>query len=123
MSNRILKINSEIAKAVSEILTYEIKSPHITGIITVTKVDTTPDLEISKIYLSIFTQDDKNEVFNQIKHSAGFFRKRICEKVVLRKVPYLQFYLDDSLDYSNNINEKINEIEKSRKESNSDANK
>ena len=42
---RVLKINAEIQKALGEILTYEMKNPLITGIISVTKVDTTPDLD------------------------------------------------------------------------------
>lgn len=114
---RILKINSEIEKAISEILTYELKNPEITGIISVTKVDTTQDLEYCKIYISVFTPNgDKEEVFNQIKHSAGFIRRELCKKVDLRKVPYLTFYLDDSFNYSENIESKLEEIEKSRKD-------
>ena len=50
---RILKINSEIEKAISEIITYDLKNPAITGIISVTKVDTTNDLEYCKVYVSI----------------------------------------------------------------------
>ena len=114
---RILKINSEIEKAISEILTYEMKNPGITGIISVTKVDTTPDLEYCKVYVSIFTPGgDKEEVFNQIKHSAGFIRRELCKKVQLRKVPFLTFYLDDSYTYGEKIEDKIEEIQKSRKE-------
>lgn len=114
---RILKINSEIEKAISQILTYELKNPAITGIISVTKVDTTADLEYCKVYISIFTPNgDRDEVFNQIKHSAGFIRKELCKKVELRKVPYLTFYLDDTYSYSENIENKLEEIEKSRKE-------
>ncbi|MBR2468207.1 MAG: 30S ribosome-binding factor RbfA [Clostridia bacterium] len=114
---RILKINSEIEKAISEILTYELKNPAITGIISVTKVDTTNDLEYCKVYVSIFTPGgDKEEVFNQIKHSAGFIRRELCKKVQLRKVPFLTFYLDDSYTYGEKIEDKIEEIQKSRKE-------
>lgn len=114
---RILKINSEIEKAISEILTYEIKDPAITGIISVTKVDTTNDLEYCKVYVSIFTPNgNKEEVFNQIRHSAGFIRRELCKKVDLRKVPYLTFYLDESYTYGEKIESKIDEINKSRKE-------
>lgn len=114
---RILKINSEIEKAISEILTYEMKNPAITGIISVTKADTTNDLEYCKVYVSIFTPNgDKEEVFNQIKHSAGFIRRELCKKVDLRKVPYLTFYLDESYSYGEKIEDKLEEIEKARKD-------
>ena len=116
---RILKINSEIEKAISEIITYDLKNPAITGIISVTKVDTTNDLEYCKVYVSIFTPNgDKEDVFNQIKHSAGFIRKELCKKVQLRKVPFLTFYLDDSYTYGETIDDKLEEIEKSRKGTN-----
>ena len=114
MSGRILKINAEIQKALSEILTYEIKNPLITGIISVIKVDTTTDLEYCKVYLSIFTKDNEEDVFNQIKHSAGFIRKELTKKIDLRKVPYLQFYLDKGAEYANEIDEAIKKIQEER---------
>ncbi len=112
MSKRILQINAEIQKYVSEIITYELQNPLISGIISVVKVDTTNDLSISKIYLSIFTKGDEEEVFNQIKHSAGYIRKLLAEKLDIRKVPFLEFYIDKSAEYHQNIEniiEKINE--------------
>ena len=92
------------------------KNPLVTGIISVTKVDTTPDLDYCKVYVSIFPDNNKKEVFEQIQHSAGFIRHTLCEKIDLRKVPYLTFYLDDTLEYGKNIDEKIEQIENSRKE-------
>ena len=116
MSERILRVNSEIQKAISHIISYEIKNPLIKGLITVTKVDTTNDLDQSKVYLSIYEEETREEVFNQIKHSAGFIRRELAKAVDLRKVPFLTFYLDDSYNYSENIENKLEEIEKSRKE-------
>lgn len=110
MNNRILKINSEIQKYISEIIQSELKNPNINGIISVTKVNTTNDLSISKIYLRIFNATDKQEVFNQILHSAGYIRKSLCKKLDIRKVPFLEFYIDDSVEYYDkieNIMEKI----------------
>ena len=111
MSNRILKINSEIQKIISEIFTYEIKNPNITGIITVTRVDTTNDLSLSRVYVSVFSpKGDKHEIFNQILHSAGFIRKEVCERLDIRKMPYLEFILDESLDYGERIEQVIEDI-------------
>lgn len=115
MSERILRVNSEIQKAISYIIANEIKNPLIKGLITVTKVDTTADLEQSKIYLSIFEEQTRDEVFNQIKHSAGFIRKELARAVDLRKVPFLTFYLDDSFEYGSKIDETINKINEDRK--------
>lgn len=105
--NRLKIVNSEIMKAISEIITYQLSNPKITGIISVTKVDTTSDLERAKVYLSIFTPDDKKDVFNEIMHSAGFIRKELAHKIELRKIPYLQFVLDTALEEQEKIDEVI----------------
>lgn len=110
MSERILRVNSEIQKALSNIITYEMKNPLITGLISVTKVDTTSDLEQCKVYISIFDEKTREEVFNQIKHSAGFIRRELAKAVDLRKVPFLTFYLDTSFDYGQKIEETLNKI-------------
>ena len=88
----------------------EIKNPLIKGLITVTKVDTTSDLEQCKVYISIYEEEGREEVFNQIKHSAGFIRRELAHAVDLRKVPFLTFYLDTSYDYGQRIEEAINKI-------------
>ncbi len=110
MSERILRVNSEIQKAISNILTYEMKNPLIKGLISVTKVDTTNDLDQCKVYISIFDESTREEVFNQIKHSAGFIRRELARAVDLRKVPFLTFYLDTSYDYGQRIEETLNKI-------------
>ena len=64
---------------------------------------------------SIFEDKDREEVFNQIKHSAGFIRRELARAVDLRKVPFLTFYLDNSYDYGQKIEETINKINQERK--------
>jgi len=110
MSERILRVNSEIQKAISYIISNEIKNPLIKGLITVTKVDTTNDLDQCKVYLSIFDEKTRDEVFAQIKHSAGFIRRELAHSVDLRKVPFLTFFLDTSYEYGNKIEETIAKI-------------
>lgn len=114
MSERILRVNSEIQKAISNIISNEIKNPLIKGLITVTKVDTTTDLDQCKVYLSIFEEESREEVFNQIQHSAGFIRRELAKAVDLRKVPFLTFYLDTSYDYGQRIEETIDKINEER---------
>ena len=115
MSERILRVNSEIQKAISDIIANELKNPMIKGLITVTKVDTTQDLDQSKVYLSIFEEETREDVFNAIKHSAGFIRRELARRVDLRKTPFLTFFLDDSYNYGKKIDDAINKINMDRK--------
>lgn len=112
-NHRLSILNAEIQKAVSDILANEISNPLITGIISVTKVDTVPDLEFSKIYISIFsTTQNKTDVFNQICHSAGFIRKQLAQKIDIRKMPFLQFYLDNTFEENDKIERLIAQTKK-----------
>ena len=112
MNNRIQVINAEIQKAIGEIITYELSNPKITGIVSVLNVDTTTDLEFSKVYVSVFTTENKMEVFHQIQHSAGYIRKLLSQKVDLRRVPFLTFYLDEGMEQHAQIDKLINETKK-----------
>ncbi len=74
------------------------------AMITVTKVYVTADLSIARVYLSIFGKDAR-EVLNLIEMKAGEIRKQLGMRVKnqLRHVPELRFFIDDSLDYIENI--------------------
>ena len=123
MNNRILRINSELQRTISDIIQYELNNPKITGIISVLKVDASSDLEYAKVYISIYSDADKNEVFKEIQHSAGFIRKQLSQKIQLRKVPFLQFYLDNSFDNYQKIENLLSQIKNSSKQENDDENK
>ena len=105
-STRQQKINKLIQRDLGENFRLESRSILTTGaMITVTKVSVTKDLAIAKVYLSLFPVDDKETLIKKIKSNSKLFRKMLASKVrhQLRVVPELNFVLDDSLDYSENI--------------------
>ena len=69
---------------------------------------------MSKIYLSIYGTQDKKSVFEEIQHSAGYIRKELCYKMDLRKMPYLEFILDDTYEYGSKIDRLIDKINEER---------
>ena len=106
--NRLQRINSEIQKALSDILSNEIRDPRLSGLISVTDVDTTNDLSHCYISVSIYQDDPKKtEIsFNTLQHSAGFIRKLLSSRVEMRIVPLLHFKLDKSFE----IDEKMSKL-------------
>ena len=74
-------------------------------IVSVSAVRVTPDLSIAKVYLSIFPPEKSNEILENIKRQSKTCRYELAQAVTqtLRKCPALHFYLDDSLDYAENI--------------------
>lgn len=103
-SKRLLKIGRVIQKELSEI--FRRQSAGLRGVIvSVSNVRVAPDLSIAKAYLSIFPSEKGNEILENIRRQSKTVRYELAQKLrdVLRKCPDLQFYLDDSLDYIENI--------------------
>ena len=73
--------------------------------VTVTTVRVSPDLSVARVYLSLFPVDDKKEFIEYINGIEGQIRYDLGKKVrhQLRKIPELSFFVDDSLDYIENI--------------------
>ena len=111
MSNRILKINSEIQKELSKLISYSLRDPRLDGVyVSVLSVDTTNDLSYCKAKISIFPENKKQQTFNIVKNSIPFLRREIAKNVKLRVVPELIFILDEGYQYENKINELLKEI-------------
>ena len=103
-STRQAKISRLLQKELSEIFRQQTAKTH--GIIvSVSAVRVTLDLSIAKAYLSVFPSDKAKDMIESINASAKTIRYELAQKVrfQLRKCPELQFYLDDSLDYIENI--------------------
>jgi ribosome-binding factor A len=73
--------------------------------ITVTTVRISPDLSVARAYLSLFTKENKEDILNDIRKESFRIRKELGGKVgkQLRIVPNLMYFLDDSLDYAETI--------------------
>jgi len=106
-TNRQKKIGGVIQKDLVDILQGEVRKNGISNlIISVSKVAVTSDLSVATIYLSIFPQDKANEILEAVKSNAKNIKHDLSQRVrlQLRKVPNLVFFIDDSLDYIEKIN-------------------
>ena len=97
-SNRIGRINEEIQRELAELIR-NLKDPRVQTMISITRVDTTPDLRYSKIYVSVLQKDRSRDVLKGLKSAGGFLRREIGRTLQLRYTPELVFELDDSLKY------------------------
>ena len=81
------------------------------GLITVTDVQITPDLRIAKVYLSIMGSHETRETtFRMIENHKGEIRSHIGMHVRLKFTPALQFYIDETMDRVDRINQLIKQI-------------
>lgn len=114
-SGRMNKINEELKKVISNIISVDLKNPHLTGLITVTKVDTSPDLKIAYVYVSMIGTKSNKENLAILKKSAGFVRSSLARKVNLRTTPEIVFMFDESIEYGAKIDEILKNITKDMK--------
>ena len=102
-SVRIERINSEIQKAISHIIDNEVRDPQIDAIISVSNVETTPDLSYCRVFITSIGSTPSTEVLARIKGAAGFIRGRLSKMIKLRITPRLEFLKDESVEYASNI--------------------
>ena len=102
-SVRVERINSEIQKAISHIIDNEIRDPQIDAIISVSSVETTPDLSYCRVFITSIGKTSSDEVLARIKGAAGFIRGKLSKMVKLRITPRLEFLKDESVEFASNI--------------------
>jgi len=113
-TNRQKKIGGVIQKDLSDILQGILKNNGVTGVlVSVTKVYVTTDLSEAKAYLSIFPNDNAKKMIEEIKLLQSAIKHELAQRTrhQLRRVPELQFYLDDSLEYIDNIEKSLKRTE------------
>ena len=107
---RLGRIDEEYRKELSQIISYELKNPNITGLISVTKVKVTNDLKYAKVYVSILNSKNIKATLAGLKQSSGYIRTELAKRVNLRNTPELIFELDDSMEYGAKIDSILKEI-------------
>lgn len=96
-SNRIGRINEEIQKELSDLLR-NLKDPRLQGtMISITRVETTPDLRYSKIYVSFLDKSRASDAIRGLKSAGGYLRRELGAALNLRYTPELQWQEDDSI--------------------------
>ena len=106
-SQRQSKVSRLLQKELSDIFRGEANNLFGGGMISVTMVRVTPDLAIAKVYVSLFPPDRKKELFETVNVQAKTIRHELGRRVrnQLRLVPELHFFIDDSIDYAQRIDE------------------
>ena len=110
-SNRIGRINEEIQKELANLLR-NLKDPRVQDtMISITHVETTPDLRYAKIYVSFLDESRANDALKGLKSAGGYLRRELGRSLQLRYTPELVWALDDSITYGAKMLKLINSLE------------
>ena len=109
-SNRINRINEEIQKELSSLLR-TVKDPRVADtMISITRVETTPDLRYTKVYVSFLQENKVKDAMAGLKSAAGYLRRQLGSNLQLRYAPEIVWALDDSITYGAKMLNLINSL-------------
>src|SRR5204862_4834461 len=95
---RMRRVNESIREILGDAIATELKDPRI-GFVTVTEVDTSPDLRSARVYVSVLgTEGERESSLAGLRSSHGFLQGKIAGEMRLKRTPTLTFEYDESLD-------------------------
>ena len=101
---RMRRVNEAVRAVLSDAITRDLKDPRI-GFVTVTAVDTTPDLRAAKVFVSVLgSEEDIATTLRGLQSSHGFLQRRVAEELHLKHTPTLEFVFDDTTQRADRIN-------------------
>ncbi len=102
MSVKIERLNHKFAIEISNIIKEEVKDERI-DFVTVTDVSITNDLSHAKVYVTVLKDEERDNAIKALNKARGFIEMELSKRVDIRKMPELKFVYDESIEYSNNI--------------------
>lgn len=105
------RINAEVQKELSRIISQEIKDPRIHPVTSVVACEVAPDLKTCKAYISVFGTDEQRENTRLgLNSAAGYIRKELARSINLRNTPEITFIMDQSIEYGVTMSKKIDSL-------------
>jgi ribosome-binding factor A len=113
---RLDRINSLLKEVIVEVIQKDVRNPHITTFVAVTKVDTSADLHHAKVYVSMIASEaEKEKIISALQTAAGFIAVHASKKMEIRYFPQLTFFLDKGVDEQMRIEKILGQIEEERR--------
>jgi ribosome-binding factor A len=111
VTHRKKQIEHLMRAELSVLLRRQVKDPRLKGLVTVTEVQTSPDLRQARIFISIMGDEkEKEEVFQGLNSASSFLRHELAKRVSLRRIPELSFEKDDSIERGIRLSQLIEQV-------------
>jgi len=108
---RMRRINEVLREVVGAAISGELSDPRI-GFVTVTSVETSPDLRTAKVFVSVLGDEDEREAtLEGLRSSHGVVQARIAAETRMKRTPTLTFHYDDTIEKASRVSELLEEVE------------
>jgi ribosome-binding factor A len=99
MGRRLQRLNTQFQRELSDLIRTELRDPRIGAIVSITRVDLSPDLENATVYTSVLAEEEsKRATMGALTSAAPFLRRHLIERMRIKKVPQLHFVLDETIE-------------------------
>jgi ribosome-binding factor A len=109
-NQRIDRVNEEVKRHVDAILREELHDPRVKGTFSVTRAEVTRDLRYAKIYISVLSDEDRDGMMDALKKAAGFVRKSLSKRIIIRYAPEILFEADKNIAYGIHIADVLRKV-------------
>jgi ribosome-binding factor A len=114
MNRRLQRLNGLFQEELAE-LTRDLRDPRLASIVSITRVDVSPDLEKAVVHVSVLgTDDEKRDSITALSHAAPFLRRELLRRMRIRKVPVLNFLLDETIEEAAHVLELMRQVSPSQ---------
>ena len=121
MSRRTERVNDLIREELSDLLLREVRDPRLGGLISITQVDVTPDLYNARVSVSIMSPPkEQAEAVRALNAAASFFHRELKARLQIRRVPFLVFKLDTSIEEGSQMLAIMDEVARQEREASSE---
>ncbi len=111
MSRRLDRVNHLLQQEIADLLTRELKDPRLGVMVSITGVETSPDLRTAKVFVSIYGSETESErALEALRGAAGFLRRELSARLRMKQVPALIFERDRSIERGARIAELLREV-------------
>jgi ribosome-binding factor A len=99
MSRRVKRLNVLFQQELADLVASEIRDPRLAGIVSITRVDVSADLQNAQVYVSVLGDaDSKAGTIDALTAAAPFLRRQLLDRVRIRRIPTLHFRLDETME-------------------------
>ena len=103
------RVNEVIREVLAAAIATELKDPRI-GFVTVTDVDTSPDLRAARVYVSVLgSESERDSALEGLRSAHGFLQGKLASEMRLKRTPTLTFHYDESIERGVRLSELLDE--------------
>jgi ribosome-binding factor A len=106
--SRTQRVAQQLQRDLADLIRNEIKDPRV-GMVSIISVDVSRDLAHAKVYITSLTADNHAEIIKVLQGAAGFLRRELGKRLMIRIIPQLHFFYDESIERGSHLSHLIDE--------------